>query len=356
MRSIALIICLFLVGNSKAQQGFEVKGVVKNTPAKILVYLRNSSDGKTIATDTIRHGKFIFKGQLKDPEIFQIGFSGKSESVDLFLYNDRVAIDADYNDLPHASVTGSELVADYELFKLKFNPIKDQLNELAGQISPEKNKQKKDSLIFLFETVKIKLVEEVNDFTKKKWKSPVSSFVLLMVSPLLSDLETRYTALGNAAKRGSYARMIEQKIATAKINSIGIEAQEFSQKDTAGKLVSLKSFRGKYVLIDFWASWCGPCRAENPNVVAAYNQFKQKNFTVLGISLDDNKASWMSAIKKDQLFWTQLSDLKSWGNAVAQMYKVQSIPANLLIDPSGVIIAKNLRGEELIAKLRELIR
>lgn len=356
MRLIALSICLFLVGIAQAQQGFEIKGLVKNAPTKILATLRNSSDGKTIATDTIREGQFTFKGQLKDPELFRIFFSSSKEGIDLFLYNDRVAIEADFNDLSHAKITGSELVAEYELFKLRFNPIKDQLNELVTKINPEKNNAKRDSLVFLFETAKIKLVEEVNDFTKKKWRSPVSSFVLLMVSPLISDLETRYNELGNAAKRGSFAKMIEQKIATAKTNSIGTEAQEFSQKDTAGKMVSLKSFRGKYVLIDFWASWCGPCRAENPNVVAAYNQFKQKNFTVLGISLDENKASWLSAIKKDQLFWTQLSDLKSWGNAVAQLYKVQSIPANLLIDPSGVIIAKNLRGEELIAKLKEFIR
>ncbi len=354
MRSIALVICLFFVGIAQAQQGFEIKGMVKNAPAKILASLR--SDGKTIATDTIRDGQFIFKGQLKDPGLVQIVFSSNTEGIDLFLFNDRVVIEADFSDLSHAKLTGSELAVDYELYKLKFNPIKDQLNELVTKINPEKNSSKRDSLVFLFETAKIKLVEEVNDFVKKKWKSPVSSFLLLMVSPLISDLETRYNELGNAAKRGSFAKMIEQKIAIAKTNSIGTEAQEFSQKDTAGKLVSLKSFRGKYVLIDFWASWCGPCRAENPNVVAAYNQFKQKNFTVLGISLDDNKASWMGAIKKDQLFWTQLSDLKSWGNAVAQLYKVQSIPANLLIDPSGVIIAKNLRGEELITKLKEFIR
>jgi peroxiredoxin len=129
----------------------------------------------------------------------------------------------------------------------------------------------------------------------------------------------------------------------------------FVQNDTAGVPVTLESFRGKYVLIDFWASWCRPCRMENPNVVSAYNKFKAKNFTVLGVSLDRTKADWMKAIKDDNLTWTHVSDLKFWSNQVAQQYKVQSIPQNFLIDPNGKIIAKNLRGGDLVNKLCEFL-
>jgi peroxiredoxin len=137
---------------------------------------------------------------------------------------------------------------------------------------------------------------------------------------------------------------------------MGKEIPEFEQSDVNGKSVNIKSFRGKYVLIDFWASWCGPCRGENPNVVAAFNKYKDKNFTVLGISLDKSKDPWLQAIQDDALTWTQLSDLKGWGNAVAQKFRIQSIPQNFLIDPNGVVIGKNLRGQALEDKLAEVIR
>lgn len=138
---------------------------------------------------------------------------------------------------------------------------------------------------------------------------------------------------------------------------IGVEAPLFQQADTSGKMISLKDLRGKYVLLDFWASWCGPCREENPNVVKAYEQFRDKNFTVLGVSLDkaEKRDAWLKAIKDDGLVWYHVSDLKFWNNAVAQLYSVRSVPQNFLLDPKGKIVGANLRGEALQQKLQELI-
>lgn len=125
------------------------------------------------------------------------------------------------------------------------------------------------------------------------------------------------------------------------------QAPDFELPTPEGKLVKLSDFRGKYVLIDFWASWCPPCREENPNVVKVYQQFKNKNFTVFGVSLDDSKLRWTQAIEADKLTWTQVSDLKRWDGEVVALYKVDAIPTSFLIDPDGRIIAKNLRGNEL---------
>jgi peroxiredoxin len=163
--------------------------------------------------------------------------------------------------------------------------------------------------------------------------------------------------MANAIIQAQFQQIAQSKAAVVEENNfVGKTIPDFEQADVNGKMVNIKSFRGKYVLVDFWASWCGPCRGENPNVVAAYNKYKSKNFTVLSISLDKTKDSWVEAIKKDGLNWTNVSDLKFWSNAVAQQFGITSIPQNFLVDPNGVIIDKNLRGEALEQKLASILK
>jgi peroxiredoxin len=166
-------------------------------------------------------------------------------------------------------------------------------------------------------------------------------------------MEPLFLSLPEATRNYPSAIAFKEQLETAKKTGIGRIAPEFTQNDTLDMPVSLSSFRGKYLLIDFWASWCGPCRQENPNVVKVFNQFKDRGFHVLGVSLDrpGQKDKWMKAIHDDQLTWTHVSDLKFWDNAVSKQYGIRAIPQNLLLDPAGKIIAKNLRGEDLVKKM-----
>jgi peroxiredoxin len=176
-------------------------------------------------------------------------------------------------------------------------------------------------------------------------------------SPDPNELEPLLAGLSKELRETETARSLKNALENLKATAIGAMAPDFEQTDTLNRPVRLSSFRGKYVLLDFWASWCVPCRQENPNVVKAYNRFKDKNFTIIGISLDkrDGAFAWLKAIRQDHLTWTQLSDLKFWNNAVAQLYFVQGIPKNFLIDPTGKIIAQDLRGDDLEAKLEEVL-
>lgn len=174
------------------------------------------------------------------------------------------------------------------------------------------------------------------------------------VKPVMEGLSKRFEKYPRITKLATDFNLAVSRPATSDL--VGKEAPDFELPDVNGKTVSLKSFRGKYVLVDFWASWCKPCRNENPNVVRAYQQYKDKNFTILGVSLDKEKEGWVKAIADDQLTWSHVSDLKFWDSKVVPLYGIEGIPFNVLLDPQGKVIAKDLRGSELLAKLAEVLK
>jgi peroxiredoxin len=171
-----------------------------------------------------------------------------------------------------------------------------------------------------------------------------------------AELKKLYDTLSPAVRKSFFGKKINEVVTAVGRTKVGAVAPDFTQPDVNGNPIALTSLRGKYVLVDFWASWCKPCREENPNVVKAYNMYKNKNFTILGVSLDQDKAAWQKAIASDGLTWTQVGDMKYWQNDAARLYNIQSIPANMLIDPAGVIVAKDLRGEALEQALAGFIK
>jgi peroxiredoxin len=282
-------------------------------------------------------------------------------NYDLFIGAETATITGTLAKIETAVVKGAKYQADFKGIIKKFEPNFKELNTANQAIQQQADPTKRLALANNFNGIKERIKLKVDSLLIKKSNSPVSSFMLYITKDLFKDnpttIQNWLTKLKAPATDNVYANALKSEIGEMMFGAIGSPAMDFTQNDTEGKPVSLSSFKGKYVLLDFWASWCGPCRYENPNVVKAYNKFKEKKFTVLGVSLDkpDARDNWVQAIKDDGLTWTNVSDLKFWQNEVAQKYKVGSIPQNYLIDPQGIIIAKNLRGQALEDKLCEIL-
>jgi peroxiredoxin len=215
-----------------------------------------------------------------------------------------------------------------------------------------------DSLDKIYTALDLEQKQFVMDFTVSHPNSIVSAYEIynnFSYNPRAGQIDSLFQELDTTVRVTYFGRLIENIVEKAKLTAIGMPAPDFTNNDVNDKPISLSSFKGKYVLLDFWASWCGPCRLENPNVAKAFHKYHDKGFDILGVSLDDTKADWLQAIKKDGLDWIQVSDLKGWQASAASLYGVKGIPMNYLIDKSGIIVAKGLRGEDLEGKLAGLL-
>lgn len=360
----------------KAQdpQQFKLEGSIKKMAAEKnnKAVLMHMLPGKMVFdTVDVVNGAFTFTGTspMKQKAFLYVTHGGimpqsigTGDNVPVYLENGTVKITA-VDSLKHARVGGTTLNDDQQALVDLLTPVQKKVALLEMQYAAANSTE--DSLEagvvrMRYEAVMAHKDSVIMQFVASHPKSLVSLLSLRSNFDPATKMDKAvagFELLDPALKASSQGQVFARMIKKATVLDIGGEAPEFTAQNTAGENISLKSFRGKYVLVDFWASWCVPCRHENPNVVKAYNRFRDKNFTIVGFSLDegnDGKEKWLKAIEKDGLPWMQVSDLAGWASPVAMLYNLKAIPANFLLDPNGRIVAKNLRGEELEQKLEEV--
>ncbi|WP_420575750.1 peroxiredoxin family protein [Ekhidna sp.] len=360
---LGLVIGLFSCGEQRGE-GVKLTGNLEQFPAGGFAYIERVGENGLEPFDTLEvdeNGSFTEYLTIEEPAFFRANFNGR-QIITLILTGEEneVVLNAHGADPRGFSEVSGSYDTEYK------NQIDAMMQEYRTQIQGMQQAQRQaraNNDAQAFQTAQLQMMDlakrteaELKDLIREASPSLAAFYGLQMIdaSQNFAFIDSIATELRAEMPENFHVENLMSQISTTKSLAIGEEAPEISLQNPEGETITLSSLRGKYVLIDFWAAWCRPCRAENPNVVRVYNEYSDENFEILGVSLDRTREKWLGAIEQDGLPWLHVSDLKYWRSQAAIDYQVNAIPATFLVDPEGKIIAKNLRGASLEAKLKEI--
>lgn len=360
-----VLMLIAVAGLAACNQAPSYKLTVKLSGATGKAYLTQRVNGAWMKRDSsdLKNGEYAFKGSLKNPEMFYLAVGSQRDRLPFFLENSVITITGAADSLSKAKVSGSAVQDELNALHEKLDQIDAKAMALYKE-SKEREKEgakaKADSLMALSDSIFSQSDNLQKDYIKAHPDSWVSPYLLgrIYYEMDADALDSYLKALNPKLDSVNTIITLKQRVDKLKALAVGQPAPDFTMNDPQGNPVKLSDIYKKntYTLVDFWASWCGPCRRENPNVVAIYEKYKGKGFSVFGVSLDTDKDKWLKAIADDKLTWDQVSDLQGWKNEAAALYAVNSIPSNLLLDKDGKIVGRNLRGEDLAKEMASLLK
>lgn len=344
------------------QESYQIAGEFRGvTDGNAFIKVRSDNGWETIDSATIIEGKFNMSGKVEEVEFVYLVSDAFKGGMPMFLENTVYSINLHKDSIDGVEITGSEIQTVFD--EAKTNMAKyDELwqeyyyNEYRAMTDDEKAKNE-EHLNGLYDGAQLLKKEYIKSFITKNSDNIATAQILMDSEDALGtdDMLVLYEGLTPVVKSSKPGILLTERIEIVRKTAVGQPLIDFTMNNTEGNPLKLSEItKGKYVLVDFWAAWCGPCRKENPNVIENYNKYKADGFDVLGVSFDDKKENWLKAIDDDGLAWTQVSDLQGWKNAAGKLYGIQSIPQNILLSPEGIILEKNLRGEDLGEKLAEI--